>query len=358
MKTRFYEIDLLRFISAFLVVIFHYTYTGYMEKFAVAADFEQLREVTRYAYVGINYFFIISGFVIFMSVADNSARHFVFSRFTRLFPAYWAALLVTTLVTLLWGGEVFTVGFAQFVANLTMLNQVIGYKPIDSAYWTLFIELKFYAVILVVLLLGWMRHFQHIIAISLLASTAALFHPWAQQVDMFVAIFPHWSGYFAAGGVFYLIKRDGASYYRIALLLLSYVFVIKQSTLFGALMSRWFNIEFDALVITTINSLFFAIFCVIAFCKTNPLRQSWCYYLGVLTYPLYLIHQHIGYMLINTFNEEVNLTLLVLLITVIAVMLSIMIHFFVEKPAARWLKARYSQQVNQKSETPCKPAVE
>jgi len=55
-NTRLYEIDLLRFISAFFVVVFHYTYTGYMEEFSTIANFEGVREYSRYAYMGINFF--------------------------------------------------------------------------------------------------------------------------------------------------------------------------------------------------------------------------------------------------------------------------------------------------------------
>ena len=84
MKTRFYEIDLLRFVAAFAVVIFHYTYTGFMEGYSPVADFPAIREITRYAYMGINFFFVISGFVIFMSVADGSVRNFVISRFVQI----------------------------------------------------------------------------------------------------------------------------------------------------------------------------------------------------------------------------------------------------------------------------------
>ncbi|GAA0817901.1 acyltransferase [Colwellia asteriadis] len=338
MKTRFYEIDLLRFLSAFAVVIFHYTYTGYMEGFAKIADFEALRVLTRYAYMGINFFFIISGFVIFMSVADGSPKNFLISRFVRLFPAYWCALALTAIFTVLWGAEVFHITWPQLLANVTMVNELLGYKPIESAYWTLYIELKFYLLILIVLSLGMMKYFQHVIAITLLASFLMLFHPWAKNVDMFVAIFPHWSGYFAAGGVFYLLRRDGLNGYRSLLLLLSYAFVIKQSILFGNLMSSWFNITFNSTVIFAINTLFFALFCVTALCEKNPLRQRYFYYLGVLTYPLYLVHQHIGYMVFNLLGNQENIALVVTITVILMLLVAYLIHTQIEVKIGRRLK--------------------
>ena len=335
-KTRFYEIDFLRFISAFFVVIFHYTFTGYMEGFAPIADFDSIRYYSRYAYMGINFFFIISGFVIFMSIENGSARRFIQSRVVRLFPAYWFCLCLTTVVTLLLGSEVLlgsnviTMSWTKFLANITMLNTLVDIERVDWAYWTLYLELKFYAVVLIILLFKWLRYSKHILALVLVTSTVALFTPWAKSVDVWVSIFPHWSGYFAAGGVFYLIRKDGTSLYHWLLLALSYVYIIKQSTLFGALMTNWFHIEFNLLTIALINSGCFAVFCITAFCDKHPLRRKQFYYLGILTYPLYLVHQFIGYMIFNTFGNVVDINLLVPSVIAVMLLLAYFIHVHVE----------------------------
>ncbi|GLX78381.1 acyltransferase [Thalassotalea insulae] len=345
MNTRFFEIDLLRFLSALGVVIFHYTYTAVMEGYAPVADFESLRVATRYAYMGINFFFIISGFVIFMSVADGCAKKFLISRFVRLFPAYWAALIITSIVTVFWGGEVFSVSWPQFFANTTMVNEALNYKPIDGAYWTLYIELKFYLFILALLLLGWLKHFQHIIALVLALSLIALYTPWASNINMFTAMFPHWSGYFATGCIFYLLKRDGVNWYRMSLLVLAYCYVLKQSVLFGDLMGQWFQLHFNSTTIVLLNTLFFALFCLTAFCQNNPLRQSWCYYLGILTYPLYLIHQHLGYIIFNTLGNKDNIQLMVIITIGVMLFIAFMLHKYIEiklaKPLNNWLKQRF-----------------
>ncbi|WP_440056601.1 acyltransferase family protein (plasmid) [Pseudoalteromonas sp. T1lg65] len=338
MNTRFYEIDLLRFLCALGVVIFHYTYTAHMEGFAPIADFPLLREFTRYAYMGINFFFVISGFVILMSVSSRSLAHFLKSRFIRLFPAYWAALLLTTLVTLYIGGDKFTVSPAQFIANITMVNEAMNYAPIDSAYWTLYIEIKFYLFMAVILLIRGLRYLEAVIGVVLIASLLILFTPWSLEINMFTAIFPHWSGYFAAGCTLYLTKQHGVNIYRAGLLLLSLCFVVVQSTKFGGLMASWFNIEFDPFIIATINVIFFAIFLISALCEKHPLRLPVFYYFGILTYPLYLVHQHIGYMIFNQFGEQKSIALLVALCILLMLALAAAIHYIVEKPASRLLK--------------------
>ena len=166
---------------------------------------------------------------------------------------------------------------------------------------------------------------------------------------MFVAIFPHWSGYFAAGGVFYLLRRDGINAYRMALLVLSYVYIIKQSVLFGDLMGSWFKIEFNSTVIIIINSVFFALFCQTALFKNNPLRQRWCYYLGILTYPLYLIHQHIGFMVFNFFSDSLSIYLLVPLMIIIMLLLAYVIHTQIELKLGRRLKQGLTQYFGPKA---------
>ncbi|MCG7534658.1 acyltransferase [Pseudoalteromonas sp. OOF1S-7] len=340
MTQRVYELDLLRFICALGVVIFHYTYTGHMEGFAPIADFEAVREVTRYAYMGINFFFVISGFVILMSLQGRTLSAFLSARFIRLYPAYWAALTVTALATLLWGGEVFTVTLGQYLTNLTMVQEAFSVTSLDSAYWTLYIELKFYFCMVLLVACRLMPYLKAILALVLTVSILALFLPWSSNINMFVAMFPHWSGYFACGCVFYLVRRDGLEWQGVGLLLLSLAYMLTQSMLFGALMQSWFNVPFDRLTIAFINGLFFALLCLTSQVRRHPFRFRAWYYLGVLTYPLYLLHQHLGYMLFNRFGTEHNIAILVILTTLGMIVLAGLLHYGVEKPVTRWLTRR------------------
>ena len=89
---RLVEIDALRGVAALAVVLFHYT-TRFTELFKPGT----LPTISfPGGHYGVNLFFIISGFVIFMTL-EKTARplDFVVSRFSRLFPAYWAAIFLT-----------------------------------------------------------------------------------------------------------------------------------------------------------------------------------------------------------------------------------------------------------------------
>lgn len=98
--TRFIELDALRGIAALSVMLFHYT--AYYRKlfntpFSENVDF-------KYGFYGVSLFFMISGFVIFMTIKKcNTASEFAFKRFTRLYPTFWVCVIITFLGVKLWG---------------------------------------------------------------------------------------------------------------------------------------------------------------------------------------------------------------------------------------------------------------
>src|SRR5436189_153841 len=94
---RLYEIDLFRFLSAAAVVLFHYTYNFQHIAPAdmMAFPYFSWAPVTKYGYLGVHLFFMVSGFVVLMSAAQGSARRFVTSRAVRLLPAFWVCCTAT-----------------------------------------------------------------------------------------------------------------------------------------------------------------------------------------------------------------------------------------------------------------------
>lgn len=124
---------------------------------------------------------------------------------------------------------------------------------------------------------------------------------------------------------------------------LAFIYIIKQSTLFGELMQSWFKVEFNIWIIALINALFFAIMSITAFCKNNPLSQPIFYYLGILTYPLYLTHQQIGYMLFNRFGTPENISLLVILTSLTMFLVAYLIHKYAEIKLGPYFKSFANQ---------------
>ena len=128
-------------------MLYHYTFRGHAADDMSILSFPDLGELFKYGYLGVDLFFMISGWVIVMSVHDSTLLKFVKSRITRLYPAYWFCLLATAGVIMVWGAPRYSIDFTQLVFNATMLNGVIGVPHVDGVYWSLLIELKFYGLI-------------------------------------------------------------------------------------------------------------------------------------------------------------------------------------------------------------------
>lgn len=94
---------------------------------------------------GVVLFFLISGLVIPYSLkGDHALRRFAISRFFRLYPAFWVSVAATVFAGTVLGSESFTA--TQIMANLTMAPVLLKQVYVSGVYWTLFIELVFYAL--------------------------------------------------------------------------------------------------------------------------------------------------------------------------------------------------------------------
>jgi peptidoglycan/LPS O-acetylase OafA/YrhL len=127
---RLRALDGLRLVAALMVCGYHYMGRDGPISQAWGTSprhvFPSLAGAASYGPLGVQIFFIISGFVICMSGWGRTLRGFAVSRFTRLFPAYWAAvLLITAFFALPWVAYK-AVSPSDLLTNLTMLQQPVG----------------------------------------------------------------------------------------------------------------------------------------------------------------------------------------------------------------------------------------
>ena len=115
---RISEIDGLRGIAAVFVMLFHYTF-AFNRGWAPGYFFH-------YGYMGVSLFFIISGFVISMSISNGkSVFDFCYGRFIRLFPIYWVTILITVIAMFLTGLGSEKLTTINILANLTMFQRFL-----------------------------------------------------------------------------------------------------------------------------------------------------------------------------------------------------------------------------------------
>jgi peptidoglycan/LPS O-acetylase OafA/YrhL len=284
----------------------------------VYTDFPIFRQVFQYGYLGVDLFFIISGFVVALSAEGRNFRQFVISRISRLYPMLWVSVTLTTIVACIWGYVVdFKISVLQYITNLTMVPSLVHQPLVDGSYWSLAVELKFYAFIGALVLLGL---FSYIKEISL-----------GLSVGLFVAVFffglsPNYISYFVAGMIFYCIYRRGLQLETLFALGLLLPVSLKYATYWAPSLSTGYHYPFSPYIIALNISIFYLLFLGISTKKIHIQNTKLFSILGAITYPIYLLHQEIGRVLYaifeqNGFNHWVAFVLIVMLIVGVSFML-------------------------------------
>ncbi len=145
----FNNIDGLRAIAALSVMVEHFLGDVIRHTAPGAGSFRAgavaLVDSFSLGRFGVALFFLISGFVVPFSIrGERPLTAFAVSRIFRLYPALWLALAVLT--SMAWS-EGRSVPAATLVANMTLAPTVFGQPWLSPIYWTLFIEIVFYALV-------------------------------------------------------------------------------------------------------------------------------------------------------------------------------------------------------------------
>ena len=202
--SRLVGVDALRGLAAIAVCLFHW------ERIAFGTDTAEQR--FRLGLLGVELFFVISGFVILM-VAERarSVPSFVLARMLRLYPAYLASVALTA-VCVLWVGK-YDIG--AVLVNLTMLQSFVDMPNITNPYWTLAFELSFYGLLTVVLASNALGRIERLALAWLAAALAYRLlvpgplgfdpdHPLAQLGYILVA--PQFAPFFVIGLMVYRLR--------------------------------------------------------------------------------------------------------------------------------------------------------
>ncbi|MBU6119527.1 acyltransferase family protein [Hymenobacter siberiensis] len=341
---RYHEIDLMRFVAALSVVIYHYTFVGFHFNKQSPIQYEEIEGITQYGYMGVELFFIISGYVVLMSAYKKSVRQFFLSRVTRLYPAFWVSCTLTFLVVS-WdyahsGGagllHQLKVGTKLYAYNMTMLEEFFSYFPLDGSYWTLSYEIVFYFLISVLIGYGLMKRLDLFLALWLLCS--ALVGPGPGMKGGFFRLFiTDYSPFFAAGMVFYLLQRKLFTPWKLyALLVASYMLSLRCVRATASTYSKLFQVPFSFPIVAAVITVMFVLFALVAYRKIN-LQYNWLSYLGALTYPLYLLHATIGFVLFRNLAGHTNKYLLLAAVILLMLALAYAIHVLIEKQFSKTL---------------------
>lgn len=271
------ELDLMRFVAALAVVIYHWI----GPEWGLGAY-----HITQLGYLGVELFFLISGFVILWTATGKTGYEFVASRLARLYPSFWICLFLAIALT---GWDSYTP--QQILANVTMIPDPLRQTPVDQVYWTLFVEMKFYAMVFFLIIARQMKHIERWLAGWLVLTVAAMI-PAASGALNFVTL-GGFSAFFAGGCYLYLVRSGGLTLSRGIGLLASLAAGIHHvvTHVDGNVRQPMAHVEFALAGVVTAQYL---IFLLVALRVVRLPKFKTLTVLGAMTYPLYLVHYRIG----------------------------------------------------------------
>jgi len=173
MPARNYVLDYLRGVAALMVLLAHWSGIGanpkaqasvlhlsvapqetsgnalgwLLSKWSALAHHVWLLDI-RFASGGVLIFFLVSGFVIPLSVEKHTPLSFGLRRMFRLLPTLWVAIALWLILNAVLQGVGYANGqqfsWAEILANMFLIHDWYWLPSIDLAFWTLLVEVKFY----------------------------------------------------------------------------------------------------------------------------------------------------------------------------------------------------------------------
>lgn len=331
---RYKELDALRGIAALLVVFFHFT-----------IDTKQAKLGFELGVTGVDLFFVISGFVIFLSLNKiSSVKEFFVNRVSRLFPSYWACVTFTYLVMIITAKSEYA-PVVNYLTNMTMLQYYFDIRDLDGGYWTLIVELLFYVFIGLLFFIKGMRYIMPVgmfFVIGIVINDLWLEDAFPSLKGVHEA-FPLWDHFplFMAGIVLYkLFHCEGERMEKTGLYAATIACFASQLLLFDNGGRSQFFISFQQYIgVLGTYLLIFILFVNnrLGFVVTKPTL-----FLGKISFSLYLIHQFVSTKVIipNLItNAHIGFWPAILVALTSVLVLATLVNYFIEVPLGKKLNS-------------------
>lgn len=320
-SSRVHTIDSLRGIAAFAVCFFHLTH--------LPKDFLSqglLKSCGSYGWLGVEVFFVISGFIIPYALHRagynlNYYGRFVLKRVIRLDPPYLVTILLSVTLGYLaalapgYKGGPYAVSWEQVLLHLGYLNTFFERPWLEYVFWTLAIEFQYY--LSVGLLFPLISHRSPVLRTCLFTALGATAISISNEAYLFHYLF--------------LFMLGMLAYHRHIGLVAGWRFWL---SLFLLVVGTFYTLGF------LVAAVGLATVCSICFVNINNRALL---FLGSISYSLYLVHLPIGTRVVNIGNRFAQGPIMNILVLVVGLMASIvaawLMYRFIENPAQRWSAA-------------------
>ena len=315
------------------VVMFHMT-TRFDQLYP---DHPAASQAFALGHFGVNLFFIISGFVIFMTLARTErTMDFVVSRFSRLYPAYWAAIALTFAITHGLGLPGKLVDASTALLNVLMFHSLLRVPHVDGVYWTLEVELLFYAMMLLAFRVGALARIHWLLGGLL-------------SLRLLYLALEHYAGIDLSWTLSRLLILDYIAWFALGICIYQAVHRRAADSLTGPM----FTAVLAVLTLAWGQSWAIGVLAVAlaglvgaaAAGRLPVLRWRAFTTLGAISYPLYLLHENIGWSVqLALLGAGLSRDAAVLAAVAGAVVLAAALTWGVEQPAMRAIRAAYKRR--------------
>lgn len=177
-------------------------------------------------------------------------------------------------------------------------------------------------------------------------TTASLLVPsfspdFAEQI-----LVSQYSSYFVAGIAFYLMYRFGQNLLLWCIVGVSYVVGTDQIQGDVQAQSTVAHNHLNLQIVFALLAVCFALIGLVATGRLSWIRGRWTIVLGAITYPLYLIHQEIGFTVISRLDRHVNAYLLLVTLILAMIAAAWSIYRVVEKPLSPTIRRKLTESLH------------
>ncbi len=310
------QIEGLRAMGVMMIVLFHYIYR-FNELYGDASAFSVL---SQWGTIGVGLFFMISGYFMFggSHKANETLLQYYKRKVGRLYTPYLPAIIVIFLVTSVAKLPGRTTAVFDALLNVVLINGFIGTPYVDTAHWYLTYLIAF------IVIAGIVKYskIKETYAIPVWILFSYIIRVPIGRLGMPSAV-EHFLHVISGGGNLYpfilgvviceLKAKKEKSLLEKGVLLLSATFSIYNIMVLYNKVAAWWIIVFALVFILCIDG------------KLNFFSCDFLQKIAGISYPLYLIHQNIGYVIILSLRKVVGYEISVIVAIFVAAFLAVVL---------------------------------
>lgn len=324
----------MRGLAAVMIVLFHYTHQ-YNASYAGERGPIDLGWSVSFGYAAVATFFMLSGYLAARYIyaramsAGNDGKpmapgRFIVKKLKRFYPVYWVCMTLSALtLTMLFAEERVSIG--QWAANLTMVSPLMGVPFVDGAYWTMQCELLFCLIGAALMFVRRPRTIDYILIGWIVLSMILSFTLGVKALKFvrIATVVPHCQGFIAGIAIWRLHKAGhGQVWMAVATLLLC---VANCVLWYGPTSPDVYFLVVSAIMLYLADRLDYLI-------SGNNLVIRVIAWIAAISYPLYLLHEMIGFAILHHLQGYgLNHPALLIIPATVVVFVAWLVHEQVER---------------------------